>query len=512
MSEEASFLDSRPETAICHNICSDDAGARPSIRAERGDSMSPLESYLRETTPTERSALLRELNVAIVTYLEFNIPVYLDGLGIVIPKISTQEKSHCWHDKLVVRSETLRSVNFEKCYELTTFHREQYPGVIESRELAKRIYPRLPLPMSVEWGEKKARRAIKGLIAAIKEEIVLTGSSGQLGTIGDFFALHNRQGDNPKDWYAGSDIFLDPFYEDVLDLGPSRIGEVPVFPDAWEPLSAMLGEPIATFTVNIRDELFKLGYEAPALIDRTEHGRDQIRLAVYVSDGREPGEGSSLVYCTDGLRETAYKHGHSTGCEIVFQLPVSSSEVEKLRAAEMEVPRWAARPICMGWLLLSTSSAKQLTIGSGLSCGHPICDSAHTELNTVFVTHFGRLSAVQQTETGAFTYQNVIGITDDEARVAKLYSPEHLITLLRYKKLDQLTKRKRSSIVARTNLLSDKDQSQAWPGRPWELSGGAQTDQLAERLIPRGKIVSVRRAGLPPAGCSNDFQQASAGG
>jgi hypothetical protein len=417
-----------------------------------------MQALLSETDQEERSALLRELNAAIISFLELSAPVYLEGLGLIVPSITSGYRTHVWQNKTVVRHETRRTIIFEKCYELTSYHRSRFPGIIETRELTKRIYPRLPLHMSILWSERKARGYLRGMIEQIKHEIVVRGHSGQLGAVGDFFALHNRQGTSMQDWYAGADIFLDPYYEETLDIGSSRICDRPILDSSWEILEAAHGHALAYFEVDLLSELGELGYDLEHL--KSELGGDPapVRVAVFVDEQHEGTGSPVLIYCTDGLRHAGINSLESRGygSEFIFQVPVKWAEIEEYHEDAREVPVWPARPITLAWILMNSAKSKSVRTGVGLSAGVPLNRKAHGEITSIFTAAFTRAKGMQQSTSGEFSYINVLGISEDEAKVARKFSADYLNTLLRYKKIDQITKPMRSSIVTRTNLLEEE--------------------------------------------------------
>ena len=222
------------------------------------------DSFLRETTHEHRSALREQLNTAIAHFLSIDRPVYLDGLGILAPTQQVSVVRRELEGKQVVREEKVKSVQFEKCYECMTYHRQKYQGLVELRELIERIYPRLPFTLQIKWPQPDTRRLLRGLLKSIRDEVIVDGSSEQLKVVGTLFSLHNRQGENIEDWFAGADVFLKPCFQEIMQVGASRVYEMPILQDSWELLEAAYGAPVDQFEIDLSLELAQLGYDSEA--------------------------------------------------------------------------------------------------------------------------------------------------------------------------------------------------------------------------------------------------------
>jgi len=400
-----------------------------------------VREYLNETTAEERAILARELVSAVFFFAERGESVYLDGLGLLQPLQKTRNVVHELDGACAIREERSLVLAFEKCLELTSFHRRRSAPLVEQKELARRVHPRLPIELNLRWPEQAVRRRLAGLIKHVAYETVVNGSCSQLSALGVFYALHNRQGATLQDWCAGADIFMRSSYRQGLALGGVRIFEPPVYQDAWEPLRAAFGDPVSIFSLQLREELAALGYE---LNDGTE--TPDLPVAVFESAPH------TVTYCTEGLRNAAFSRGSQSGRELVFQVPVKNGE---------PLPQWPSRALALGWILLWSSRTGSVGWGVGVGCGLPLCERPPSRLSLVFTTAFAPLRQRARCAAGAFTYMNLLGITEAEAAVARRHSPEHLVALLEHRELDQVTKPNRPCLVSRSGLLLHESASLA---------------------------------------------------
>jgi hypothetical protein len=435
-----------------------------------------IEEYLWETSKKERAALRAELCQAVLHFIGLGLPVYLENFGILIPRIVSKNVTHIFNRDVNLREEKFRTISFEKCDDLTSYNRERFKKVIETKELADKVHPRLPLFININWTVSDTKRFIKGLLLLLRSETVIAGHSQMLEPVGVFYSLHNRQGKKPEDWFAGSDILLRPVFEQIVQVGRSRVFKRPVFKNAWEPLTAAYGNPCSQFKIDLETELQHLGYDTSQLEDFLDQNQKSINVAVFSKAAGRKENPSGLIYCTDGLRNLAYKDNFKNsktpqpliGTEFVFQL--DQSPQDKANNQNLEIPLWPARPLTIAWILLQSSKNGGLPPGIGLSCDTPLIDDTDTILDTILLTEFNPLNSAVLCTQGSYSYLNVVGITAEEAAVAKDHSFEHLNTLLKHKGLDQTTKLSRSSVLAKTKLDFKKSRSQIRKSRRqyWE--------------------------------------------
>lgn len=409
------------------------------------------DEFLLNTSEDERSALRFHVSGLIAQLLDREMPIYLEGLGILFPKNELKQRTRTLREKLLVQQDSVRTVRFEKCSELVPYHWEKFGRIVETREFVHQLYPNVPLSMRTRWSESELRSVLRGYIAFIRREIVRRGFCLELSSIADFFSLHNRQGRNENDWFAGADVFIVPRYEQTLFIEPCVITERPLLESAWELLQAAFGKPRKVLTLDLVTQLTGLGYDPRALDSATELSQRQIPVAVFERGGPQ----HSLIYCTDGLRALSRPAGDSAetrpGNELVFQLSIAPGHAEV--SPSTEIPDWPLRPLTMGWILMQSARSRTIRCGAGLSADVSLIPNSDTELRSIFATSFNCVRHEQLSTDRPFVYINLVGITADEAAVASKYSPEFLLRLLEHRELDQATKPGRSSIVTKTGLL-----------------------------------------------------------
>jgi len=418
-----------------------------------------LEEFILDTSTREREALKKELCRAILYYIESDIPVYLENFGILIPRLHSKNVTRNVFRNLNLRREHFRSISFEKCDDLTSYNRSNFVKIAETRELADRIHPRLPLFININWGIQDTRRFMRGLLLFLRNETITSGHSRLLEPVGVFHSLHNRQGNTPRDWFAGADILLKPTYSQLIKVGESQVYQRPVFKNAWEPLEAAFGKHELQFIIDLEQELQKLGYDTSSLHDFINPNHKQITVRVFDGSPSSDSRSSKLIYCTNGLRKLATssssKSGASqkkaTGVEFVFQI-----DQEKARSEHPDIPLWPARAITIAWILLQGSKSGSVKPGIGLSCEVPL-EENNSSLDTILLTEFSYLRSEFLSKHGPFSYINITGITKNEAALARDNSFEYLLALLQYKGLDQVSQPGRACLLAKTKMKTARE-------------------------------------------------------
>lgn len=417
--------------------------------------MTSPERFLAETSEEERAAIVSALTVALVSCIECEQPVWLEGLGVLTSEVRTQQRHRVEGEHLIVWRETVRVPSFEKCAELVTFHRERYRSIAETSDLARRAHPLLPRPLSQRWSERTLARLLRGLLRLIRYEVVLCGYSEWLREIGTFCCLHNRQGSTLADWYAGADIFLKPRYEHVLRRGQEQRFERPVVQKSSELWEAAFGAAVARHEVDLRAQLETLGYAADSFEQRCAARNPSLEVSVFCSAGDPMGERCTFLYCTDGLRQHGIALG-KRGNELCLQLDVLRTTSDAREA--LSPPIWPMRALVMGWILAQHSPRGGVALGAGLSCGIPLplrpLEDGNPALSGILATELQMLRAPQLSTDGPFVFMNLVLITDAEAELAEQSSPLHLAALLRHRGLDQVTKPFRRCLAAKTSFAS----------------------------------------------------------
>jgi len=424
--------------------------------AENGRAnIGSAENYIQETTKDEKVLIENELGMALLHLIKMGRAAYLDRFGIFFPKLGDKTVTRIVDKQGIIRKEISRTAAFEKCLELTSYHRREYPQIAESQEIATRVHARLPLNLQIKWSSRDIKKMIEGLTRLLKYEVINAGSSSRLSSLGSFYCMHNRQGLSFADWFAGSNIIFEASSSETVSAGPARFFDRPVLVNAWEPLESAFGEPVSKFTIDLSKELPKLGYSLNQAEAPHPSLTEGVKVAVFKrTSPKDEGRDFSLLFCSDGLRGIGLnKSGKQIcGSEVTFQL--SSKSVEDPQSLLDNLAKWSNRAFVMAWILLIGKSSGRLNLGSGLSCDCPLLEGEKdSRLSAIFSTPFSFLPGEQLGKEGPFYYNNLVGITEDEAELAKTHGVEHLYILLKHKNLSDITNPSRASILNRTELF-----------------------------------------------------------
>jgi Suppressor of fused protein (SUFU) len=434
------------------------------MRSKKLASSSALarENFVHSTSSEEKSVICRLLQEVIIELLCSHKAIYLEKFGLLAPVLSKINENIIFERKTLVRQSTLLSVEFHKCNELTNLHKEKFPEIIETPTLSRSLYARLPHKLLFKWDSKNTRNLLLGLIETIKKEVITLGICSRLSKIGEFTAIHNRQGETFKDWFAGADIFLNMAYEKIIESDNSIVFERPIVEDSWEICKALYGKPLHIFPLKIEKELEALGYELPK--DLKHSSSLNIKVAIFEN---KIGSQIQLIYCTDGLRNLGLSikpkkdFAYSYGNELVMQIANDASFQESakdnsIRHDDLLLPNWPKQILALCWLLMNGSSTKTLKIGAGISHGSSLSgNSLLSKLTTIFVTKYSKSCSEILSHEGPFYYLNITGITDDESQFAENYGTKRLISILKHKKLDQVFKIGRSSVLNKTSFIEN---------------------------------------------------------
>lgn len=399
--------------------------------------------------PAERAEIFESLTQASHYFLDHGQPIYLEGFGVLIPNRVSSQNSYHHQDKLVLREETRYKLRFEKCDDLAAHPQTLQGRVIETRELARKAFIFLPIELQLQWSEAQFRAILLGAIQHLKQEVIIQGYSPLLHSVGEFYALHNRQGSSLADWYAGADVFLATEKQSLIKVGNSRAYEIPILNSAAETFEALNGPALARFDLNAAEQLMQIGYEVgnePAVKNKA------VSISVFHRKSEDPAQ-VSLLYCSDGFRELAA--AKSTSEELPYELVLQVEYPKQFAtSAKLEsVPSWPLRLFAAAWLLAHSSKSKILKPGLGLSFGVSFVPELDSDLQSVLLCNCSLVKLPQRCGNGHFRYLSLTAITADEARVAELYSPQFLLRMLEQRNLDQVVKPKRSSLISKTGLL-----------------------------------------------------------
>lgn len=408
------------------------------------------------TRPSLRLVIAELIASTTDKFLSLSKPVYLEGFGILLPIQEVDQVSSIVDDQILLRSETTQTVGFEKCFDLTPLDKKDFPGLVDLGDLAAKMFPLLPHPLRNEWTEKQLLKATRDLILHLRDDVVVTGSSSMLESIGTFYSLHNRQGSTSKDWYAGADIFLEASYKNLIHSQPDRMFDRPILERSWELFEAAFGAPLAVINVDLKSELQDLGYDTVAFEKETAEKHRSFPVAIFEVKDTNKQNSVTLLYCSDGLRNLGLRAGKANtenivGTELLFhaEFPLDSFNPEEL------LPKWPTRPLSMAWILMNSRKSKTLPAGSGISCDTTLNSDSKALLSTILATSSTRVPSQQLSKEGPFSFINVVGIHDDESALASERGSEFLLTLLAHKNLHQVTKPSRPSILGRSGYLQE---------------------------------------------------------
>ncbi len=397
--------------------------------------------FLSETTPDDRS-LIRELLCNATTYfVEHNRAVFLEQFGIVSPHTQTKHASVIKKNSSYSCQEKYLTLQFEKCLDLVGFYRAKHRNIVETPELAKYLYAKLPIEKQIEWDERRLCSYIRTILRGVRDEIVIEGVSAQLGSLGTFYSLHNRQGADLRDWYAGSDIFLVPSYSNPIEAEKPKRFPRPVLKNPWEPFEALYGKHSAQYTVHVKKELARLGYDTSEFEQEVKPELRNFKVRVYLDEST-----NTLLSISNGLRFlSSYVEDRAiTGNEIIFQQAAPTESPS--------TPQHQPHLFTLAWLLIMGRPSKLLRTGMTLSTERPLLETSGCKVFGVFVTPFTPIQSVQKTKDMNFKYMNLVGITPEESHLAERSSPAHLFELLRFRKYDQVTRPGRPAVTHRTGF------------------------------------------------------------
>ena len=411
-------------------------------REASDDSTTPSTIERKNSSSETPSATIveAELRRQILWSLGQGRPIYLDRFGLLY-KRSTRSLSRllCNQDsQLALREEEKHLLCFEKCAEITSYHRERFPNLIESTELAARIFSQLQPTLSLEWPIRRLEVGVRSFARALKHDVVTNGWSNRLGELGKLYAIHNRQGHGFADWFAGSDIFLAGAYEWIEKAAPWRIFDCPLIDDPKEILEAAVGPCIAQRNLNLEQELLKLGYEfnPTALADVPA----EMPIDIFRSQDKE-----QLVFSTNGLRHL--------GVSQSSQLCSRTELVVQVAADKTGIPDWPLHMLALGWMLLICRKSRSLKSGSAIAVEAPSsAQKLAANIQGIISTKYSRIPYSVASRTGSFSFINLAAVTTDELRLAQRLSSDVLIDILSARGLDQTSKPNRSSVLSRSSF------------------------------------------------------------
>lgn len=400
----------------------------------------PQNEYL---SSDEKELLRFELNCALVQFLQAGRSIVLEGLGVLSPHKEVLKRTYVFKDWAILRDETKRTAIFEKSEDISGISPHAYHQLVDTWELVQTIYSKLPLPLQIRWAERELRKVLLGYLREIKDEIIQRGFSHQLRGVGIFHALHNRQGESARDWFAGADIFVNSSFQQILSLGANRRISRPVLETAWELLEAGFGTAHHCFEFSLSDQLKLLGFSS-AQIDEFKLTSDTIRVSAF-KKGSSP-QGNALLFVTDGIRGLApiSRPQRKLRHELVFEV-VADYESESVCAA-------ASRALTIGAVLLLGDPINPINANTALTTAHSLDPNFPTRLKGALLTSWYTCCHEQLSKDVEFQFASVIGITADESELVARRGKAHLLSLLRRKGAIHQTVLKRPSCLLKSSI------------------------------------------------------------
>lgn len=415
----------------------------------RSKIMSSNSSTRIETNPfhfldlKKRSFLADGIAAAIKSVITDGKSVFLPGFGIFTPIESSKISPRIENNNLILVKDEELKINFEKCDDDS--HLGSRANRIEWLEFASRVRNYSAALGLVIPTIDETKAVILGFVEQLKKEVVCNAYSLLLPQLGHFCALHNRQGQTQKSWFAGADIFLALSSPVKTSVEVLRKLNNPEVNSAWEPLEAAYDKSIYKFEIDLIKVLSSLGFDAEHLNDNS-YGSTTISVSVFLNSKSE-----TLIFCTDGLRKLAKqdKSAEILGSELLVQAPISESEdFSQLFSQDS----WVSFQIVIGWSLLQTAKSKTIKPGAAFSLDIPLIESS--KLSAIFCHNFTSSHCTFKTSEGEFRYICLTGITADEFEAAKVLSPKLLEAFLDRRGLLGKTQIGRSSVFRSTQIHS----------------------------------------------------------
>jgi hypothetical protein len=438
---------------------------------------SKLHEHSRAPLDAEVNELLRfELNAALLSFIQAERPVVLEGFGIVSPTRRKTARTHLMGSWGVIREETVQTIVFEKCQDTSCLPADRYPRIVDTRELVQAVYSRLPITLQLRWSERDLRRLIVQFVRGVRDDLTENGFTEQLRALGHFYSIHNRQGNSIADWFAGSDIFIVPRQIRPLSLRSVRQFARPVLESSWELWEAAVGKPVWEGTSSVQRSLLELGFPENALEGQLVNP-DEFKTALFIdanqaNEGNENAHairGAHAVFVTDGLRSASRTSSHRNKLrhELVLRVPLraiiggqidsglaqteSTSQLENFSLPKDFVPQdWVAQVIAAGVLLAASERANPLRANAALALGRSLTGEKDCKLRSMFLVPCATFQSQQLAVDGPFHFASILGITSDEAKLLAAHGRDHLLAILESRGCANITVPDRPPTLLRT--------------------------------------------------------------
>ena len=280
-----------------------------------------------------------------------DLKVYLDGLGIIFSRPITENINFQENKETTIIIEEKKIIEFEKSYELSSFHFNKFKNIVEPKELALRLLPRLQNAGLPHLSIQELVKELKNFFNELRTEILVSSRSLKLQKIGLFQALKLNMDLNWRDRFALADISLIPNTAKIINSTEKYQFTSPILKNAWEPLSSYYGEPKLVKEFYLSKEIKKLGLAALSNIDE-----DRLKVAVFAVDDQNDSTQETLIYCSENISALCHQlDKEQIGTEFTFQTSIPKGSV---------IPEWPFQPMIIAWILLLGSQRKTISPGS----------------------------------------------------------------------------------------------------------------------------------------------------
>lgn len=417
----------------------------------------------------ERALIRLALNDSLPPLLTASRAIVLDGLGVLRPVLKRRRRTELCDDKLKIVEEDVECVEFDKCEDTTGLCAEHLATAAGLRELTSAVDQQLPSSLRDRWSERDVRKLLRSFFKTVRSQIVTSGYSDDLRSIGHFFALHNRQGLTQADWYAGANIILESGWAKVRRVTSEQLVERPLLDSSYELLEAAFGTSRWATEFVLTAELQRIGFPS-AFLEQFQIPNAQIQVRCFEIPSRK--QAPVWLFATDGLRNARPRDSRAPkhlGYELTLQLPSSLAETPR------ELGTWTLGALACGSLLALGESKDVLKSNAALSLHRPLFalgsstsiepsavyvdethDSRakslpdHCQLRAIMLTPFEPARLPQRSLEGDFVFANILGITEDEAELVSRLGKTHTLAIFSHRGGYQITNPARNSVLSKS--------------------------------------------------------------
>lgn len=356
-----------------------------------------------------------EIGNTIIYFAECGYASFLSRLGIIFPIEKLQQRVSSVNQQFSFIEETTKSLKFEKTDDIYTSHRIQFPQLLETSELSQRVFEKTRSFLSFSATSLDLKKLVKALIDEIKRKVVRDAIVEDFFGLGSLFALHNRQGIEERDWYAGADISLSCTWNKVIQGSPSRFIEAPVLDSAFEISDLILGNPVADIDLNLHKQISSLEFDTHDLLEIIP---TFVKLRSYIKP-ISPNR-YSVTFVSEGIRTISSNLKKELGNEFIVKTVLyhrDQDEAFKLSSEMASSPLpWVLNLFAGGSLLAALSRNGLVSKASALPVGKEELQLPQkSELSTIVTFPFRTIGYRQESTTGPFYFSHLSLLTDAEA-------------------------------------------------------------------------------------------------